>query len=139
MAVACPRDKRKDKQTTKQTKIDRRIARGIKWLDKNAPGWLERVHRDMQADGQFDIENDAHCVLANAFETSYFTALRRVSRDEDDLWAMQHAFMPTEFVSDILPSYAPQSQGSRERRFASLTNERWIVAVDKLWKERHAA
>ncbi len=76
-----------------QLEMDAAVARGVKYLDKQHPGWFSKINL-----ATLDLEAGTVCILGQCFG-SFWTALEtnlvnskgeRVNRDNP--WAIRHGF-----------------------------------------------
>lgn len=49
---------------------EQRVNNGVEWLDSNIPGWLDKINLET-----LNIASDDHCILAQAYESTYNAAV----------------------------------------------------------------
>lgn len=72
--------------------FEKRIAKGMQWLDENHPGWISKI--DLAT---FNLCRGCHCVLGQLFPaksvegwSSYVLALETLGKTKK--WAYEHGF-----------------------------------------------
>lgn len=103
------------------------IKRGVKLLDREAPGWLQRIDvAKLEMSSYFD------CVAAQAMDCSYRSALGKLGLDYFEVIrsanaAVQHGFTVIEDSEDLtIASYEDMHAA-----YATLTAE-WLQVISEL-------
>ena len=81
-----------------EKQIKQRVARGIKWLDKNHPNWYKKI--DL---GKFDIECSDVCVCGQVFKdmmNGFFSGFDYFERTYSNRFAVSLGFTMADDATD---------------------------------------
>jgi len=102
--------------------IKQRVARGIKWLNKKYPGWIENINLN-----RFNIKSSKACICGQVFEdmiNGFFSGFEYFYKTYSMGLATRLGFSPPVNISDYEHS-----------RYWDLLGAEWIKQLKKLKKK----